>query len=392
MRPLKPGPGEYSLSGYGEMIADTVRMQAYHGALAASVKPGAVVLDLGAGTGIMSLIACRLGAGKVYAVEPSDAIAVARELAHANGCADRIEFLQAASFDVTLPQRADVMVSDLRGVLPLHRGHVAAIADARDRLLTPGGIQVPLRDTVYAQLVGDAALYERCVGAWRQDAFGLDLTSAQRWAANLCRKADLAQASRLGRPQALFTLDYRTIQRENASAEAEWCVERDLTVHGLAAWFDTVLAEGVELSNAPDQPRAIYGQMFFPFEQPVRLARTDVVSIRFVATRIGEDYVWQWHTTVRDAAGAERCRFRQSSFQGMPVNPSRLDRRAGAYMTALGREGHAAALALSLMERRASIDAIVQELRARFPDLYAARPERVRELVGDLSEWFSEGH
>jgi protein arginine N-methyltransferase 1 len=390
LRPLKPGHNEYSLSGYGDMIADTVRMTAYRRALAATIKPGAIVLDIGAGTGIMSLIACRLGAGKVYAIEPSDAIAVGQELAEANGCADRIEFLQASTFDVTLPQRADVMVSDLRGVLPLHRRHIASIADARRRLLAPSGTLIPQRDTVRAQLVGDAALHERIVGAWRPAAFDLDLSAGRRWAVNQRRKADFSNALLLGAPRDLFALDYRTAEHERASGEAEWRVEQDATVHGLAAWFDTVLAEGVELSNAPDQPRAIYGQMFFPLPEPVALARNDVVRIRLAATLVDDDYIWQWQASVRDAAGAERHRFRQSSFEGAPVNPARLDRRAGDFAPALGREGRAAALALALMDQRRSIHAIALELTAQFPDLYAAHPERARELVGDLSEWFAD--
>lgn len=392
MRPLKPGHTEYSLSGYSEMIADAVRMDAYHRALRATIRPGAIVLDIGAGTGIMSLIACKLGARKVYAVEPSDAIAVGMELARANDCSDRIEFLQTSSFEVTLPHAADVIVSDLRGVLPLHRQHIASIADARRRLLAPGGSLIPQRDTVHAQLVSDRSLHEQTLGAWKSGAIGLDLSSGLRWAVNQCRKVDLSKATLIGAPQVLFTLDYETEQHDNAQGEAQWTAEQEATVHGLAVWFDAVLAEGVELSNAPDRPRSIYGQMFFPFPEPVALARNHIVTIRFAANLVQHDYVWQWQTTVRSAAGAGLRQFRQSSFQGTPVNPGRLDRRAGSFVTTLGSEGRAAAHALSLMGQRRSVEVIAHELVAHFPELFATNPERARELVGDLSEWFSEGN
>jgi len=391
LRPLKPGYTEYSLSGYSEMIADAVRMDAYHRALAATIRPGAVVLDIGAGTGILSLIACKLGARKVYAVEPSDALAVGIELARANGCSDRIEFLQASSFDVTLPQRADVMVSDLRGVLPLHGRHIASVADARRRLLASGGAQIPRRDTLHAQLVSDAALHEQTLGAWKPGTIGLDLSPGRRWAVNRCRKVNLSKDALIGAPQALFTLDYETTADENARGNAEWTAQRDVTAHGLAVWFDAVLAEGVELSNAPGRPRSIYGQMFFPFHEPVSLARNDVVTITFAAHLVERDYVWQWHTTVRDPAGQVRHQFRQSSFQGTPVNPARLGRRAGDFVPTLGTEGRAAAHALSLMGQRWPVENIARELVSRFPDLFLDNPHRARELVGDLSEWFSEG-
>src|SRR5204862_7848061 len=102
----------FTVAAYGQMISDAVRMDSYARALRHAVKPGAVVVDIGTGTGIFALLACRLGARRVYAIEPGDAIQVAREIAAANGCGDRIEFIQALSTDATLPERADVIVSD----------------------------------------------------------------------------------------------------------------------------------------------------------------------------------------------------------------------------------------------------------------------------------------
>jgi type I protein arginine methyltransferase len=324
MRSIKPGDTEYSLRGYGRMVADEVRMRAYRDALAASIQPGATVLDLGAGTGILSLLACQLGAGRVYAVEPSDALAVARQLAQDNGYGDRIEFLQMSSFDVQLRAPVEVLVSDLRGVLPLHGLHIPAIVDARRRLLAPGGVQIPARDRVLAQLVADSALRDEGVGIWRDGAFGLDLRGALRWAAHQMHKADLSQAAMLGEPQALFGLEYATVESADVAGTACWTVAEDAMAHGLGAWFETELVAGIGYANAPGRPRSIYGQMFFPFQEPLSLARGDAVTIRLAATLLDDIYVWRWDTTVRDAAGGLRCRFSQSSFQATPVNPARL--------------------------------------------------------------------
>src|SRR5512136_2014557 len=108
----------YSVAAFGEMIADRVRMEAYAEALRRTVRPGSVVADLGTGTGIMSLIACKCGARRVYAIDPSDAVQLAAETARDNGFGDRVVVIQKRSTDVTLPERADVIVSDMRGVLP----------------------------------------------------------------------------------------------------------------------------------------------------------------------------------------------------------------------------------------------------------------------------------
>ena len=90
------------------MIADHVRMAAYEQALRRTVRPDSVVVDIGTGTGIFSLLACQFGARKVYAIEPDSAIEVAREIAAANGYQDRITFIQDLSTAVTLPEGADV--------------------------------------------------------------------------------------------------------------------------------------------------------------------------------------------------------------------------------------------------------------------------------------------
>ena len=93
-------------------------MQAYTEALRRTVTGESVVLDLGAGLGAFAVYACKLGARRVFAVEPNEVIDVARVVARDNGCDGRIDFFQANSGDVTLPERATVIVSDLRGSMP----------------------------------------------------------------------------------------------------------------------------------------------------------------------------------------------------------------------------------------------------------------------------------
>src|SRR5437667_9667032 len=94
-------------------ISDPVAMSAYREAIQKTVRPGDVVLDLGAGTGILSYFACEAGAGKVYAVEPTGIIALIPQLAADNGFADRLILMKAESFDVELPEKVDVMVASM---------------------------------------------------------------------------------------------------------------------------------------------------------------------------------------------------------------------------------------------------------------------------------------
>src|SRR5215216_64702 len=85
-------PAMYSIFSYGKMIADNGRMSAYVEALRRAVTPHSVVLDIGTGIGIFAILAARFGAKKVYAVDPSEAIELAKKIAATNGLSDRIEF------------------------------------------------------------------------------------------------------------------------------------------------------------------------------------------------------------------------------------------------------------------------------------------------------------
>src|SRR5690242_21820167 len=95
----------YSLGGYGAMVADRVRVDAYAQALRKTVRQGAIVVEIGTGPGIFAVFACQLGASRVYAIEPGEIIQVAREIAAANGCDEKIEFFEEVSSRVTLPER-----------------------------------------------------------------------------------------------------------------------------------------------------------------------------------------------------------------------------------------------------------------------------------------------
>src|SRR5260221_7971762 len=94
----------YDIYSFGRMIQDRVRTDAYAEALRRSVGASSVVLDMGTGVGIWALLACQFGARKVYAVDPNDAIQIAREIAAANGYASKIEFIQDLTTRITLPE------------------------------------------------------------------------------------------------------------------------------------------------------------------------------------------------------------------------------------------------------------------------------------------------
>src|SRR5262245_41834363 len=98
------------------MLNDRLRMIAYRKAIFEAVKPGDLVLDLGTGTGILSQWALEAGAGRVYGIDLSAPIlAEAVERMRRAGLAERFEPINKLSYEVELPKRVDVLISEIIG-------------------------------------------------------------------------------------------------------------------------------------------------------------------------------------------------------------------------------------------------------------------------------------
>lgn len=384
-------PAVYTVSSYGSMIVDKVRMSAYNAAIQRVVTPASVVLDLGSGTGICALLACRHGARRVYAIETNPAITVGQESATACGYSDRIVWIHDTSTRVILPEKVDVLVSDLRGVLPLYADHLNTIFDARERFLKPGGALIPSRDRLLLCPVQAPEAFRDCVEPWVDNEFALDLKAGQRFVTNSLRRASVSVDQFLAQPIEWASIDYTVQQQTSASGEVVCTIAREGVGHGLSVWFDTDLIEGVGFSTAPNQQMMVYGSAFFPWSSPVALHAGDVVKIRISATLVAEDYVWQWSTDVLDGEAPKRlkARFRQSTFQGIPFSPAQLKKRAGTFRPTLGLEGRVVKYVLDRMADHVALQDVATELTHEFPVRFA-RVEDALAYVGELSVKYSE--
>jgi type I protein arginine methyltransferase len=317
----------YSLRFYGQMLADAPRMDAYAAALRQTVKPDSMVMDLGSGPGVFALLACKLGARRVYAVEPDSVISLARDAAAANGFADRIEFFENLSTEISLPEPASIIISDLRGVLPWFQQHIPSIIDARARLLARGGVLIPHRDILWAAVVEAPDRYEEIVGPWQNNKFDLDLSAGTRLITNTWRKTRIKPEQLLAEPICWATIDYYEVDTPDIRAEICWQAARNGTAHGVAVWFDSELVDGIGFSNHPGAPEMIYGNGLFPFSQPVEVMEGERIVLRLAAKMVEDDYVWRWDTDffARDDSHPKTS-FKQSTFFGVPLSRAQLQK------------------------------------------------------------------
>jgi protein arginine N-methyltransferase 1 len=379
----------YTIRDYGKMISDTARIEAYSEALRRAINKDAVVVDIGTGTGIFALLACRFGARKVYAIEPSTSIELAKESAIANDFAGQIEFFQAVSTSISLPERADIVVSDLRGILPIFNGNLPTIIDARTRFLKPDGILMPSADLLWVALAEAPDAFKAIEEPWLRNSLEIDIRKGARYVANEIRSHKPCRDDLLTEPACWAQLDYSTLTSANISGSIDVRPSRPGVAHGLSMWFVAEFDGGPGFSSAPWENSTVYGTAFFPLENPVKLNPDDLVTIDLNAYLTGDNYVWTWTTIVHESSQrTSKAISRQCNLYSMPLSISEIRKRASDYVPVLSHEGCIDRRALELMDGSHSLSEICAALEMEFSELTRSRygiMERIRILSQSYS-------
>jgi protein arginine N-methyltransferase 1 len=277
-----------------------------------------------------------------------------------------------------------VIVSDLRGVTPIHGHHLAAAADMRRRLLAPGGVCIPRRDVVMTALVEDEATYARTVDAWSGVPVPLQRDSFVRLLANRWYRTRSTGEQLLTESSQFVTLDYDQ-PTPPLSAAWETVATRDGTAHGLLLWFDTELTPTIRVSNAPAAPAALYGQAFFPFAPAMRLRRGQRISIELRAVLTGDDYAWSW-TATTDGITA-----RHSTLLGIPLSGEALAQRTTQFAPHRSSDAEILLAVIEQVNGRTSLGELAQRLSERFSARFPTADSALHYVSRLDDLWAREG-
>jgi type I protein arginine methyltransferase len=376
----------YDLEQYGAMIADRPRTCAYVEAILKAVKPGDVVVDIGCGPGLFTLLACRAGAKRVYAIESNESVAFARELAAANGYTSRIEILHGFSRQLSIPERANVIVSDIRGVLPLLGDAIASIEDARLRFLAPDGALIPAVDKLWAALASVPEFYEQIVSPWQDSLDGVRLSPMRERALNSTYSVNFDGGKLTSQAQEWGRFDYQSGAQGRAAAKLQFRALRKGVAHGICLWFETMLFQDIGYSSAPGQLNTVYGQLFLPWLEPVQVVAGGEILVDLHANPVGDSYIWRWDTTIPGQEGPRT--FRQSMMEGARFSPEVLRRRATEFVPKVSPHGEAESWVLQSMNGATSLQEIADGAAARFPKVFRNSQEAL-QLVSRLSDEFA---
>ncbi len=252
-----------------KMLLDRARCEAYREALARTVRPGDVVVDLGAGTGLLSFLAVRAGARRVYAIESGPIADLAVQLIQENNLGDRVILVRGNSKHVRLPERCDLLVTETLSTCGFDNENIVEyVADARRRMLKPGARVIPeSSDTLLMPVQSE----EFGLGQMPAHFYDFDYTPFRR---ALYREPETVQASgknlvELAEPVRRWHVDFLRDTKAPGATIFDFPILREGRLDGFLGWFDTVLCPGVSVSNSPRLPLTSWSQLYFSaFEQP----------------------------------------------------------------------------------------------------------------------------
>ena len=277
------------------LLQDEVRTNAFREAIRRAVTPGSVVLDLGAGSGILSFFACAVGARRVFAIDATHSADLAAFLSRQLGYSDRIQVFHDRSTKVELPERADVLVTETLGAFGFDERILSSVIDARARLLKPDAIIIPRRVELFLVPVDDTSIYERSVAWWTSKPYGLDLSALAVFASNIVFVGDIGRDSFLAAPELVIAADLTTLTASDVSGSVHFSATRAGLMHGFSGWFRATLADGLELSN--EMPGTSWEHVFLPLQSPVAIEAGTPVDVEL---ECADGVMWRWKGTIGD--------------------------------------------------------------------------------------------
>jgi SAM-dependent methyltransferase len=352
-------------------LADRPRIDAFRRAIHQIVVPGAVVADVGSGSGILGLLACEAGAGRVYSIEASGMIELARAIAARNGFANRIRFIQRQSGEVELPEPVDALVSDQIGHFGFEAGLFGFVTDARRRFLKPDGVMIPARVDLQIAPVADPEL-AAAVRFWCQRPAGFDMSPAHAWAASTGYPTKFEPGQCIGEPVVGASVDVPNITGDPLDLNVSLSITKRAVVDGLGGWFTAELAGGVALTNSPFSPDRIDRRnVYFPID-PVAVEPGDSVAVRMRILPAAVVVSWRGEVT---RAGRTLAAFNRSTLGGMLLSRDDLAKQRAGYIPALTPRGRARLTVLELCDGSRPLAEIERALYERHRDLFATPAE-----------------
>nr|CAH7733612.1 unnamed protein product [Callosobruchus chinensis] len=275
-----------------EMLNDTVRTESYRDAILKNSKlfTGKTVLDVGCGTGILSMFSAKAGVEKVYGIDQSEVVYKAMDIVRENNLQDKVHLIKGQVENTNLPvDKVDIIVSEWMGYFLLFEGMLDSFIHARNTFLRPGGSVLPNRCNISIIGVSDLDRYNKLVNFW-DDVYGFSMRCMK---SEVLREAfvEVVPVDNLLTDAAVVTeIDLMTCNVDACifSSKFKLNVIKDGTLTAIAGYFDTFfdLETKVEFSTGPHAPKTHWQQTLFFLGETVEFKKGDALEGSISCTRL----------------------------------------------------------------------------------------------------------
>lgn len=260
-----------------DMLKDKIRTLSYKNAILTnqSLFKGKIILDVGCGTGILSMFAAKAGAKHVYAVEKSSIIDYAREIIDINGFGDRITVIQGTIEEIDLPEKVDVIISEWMGYCLLYESMLPSVLNARNRFLKETGTMFPTKAQIYICGIEDAEYRAKKIDFW-DDVYGFSYAPIKKWALLEPLVENCPKERIITNDYKLCDLDLNKCTIEDLTITSKFTLvpSEAQTMHAFVTWFDVEFKGPntiVILSTSPYKKETHWCQTIFYLENPINV-------------------------------------------------------------------------------------------------------------------------
>jgi protein arginine N-methyltransferase 1 len=261
-----------------EMLKDEVRTLGYRRAIVdnAHLFKGKTVMDVGCGTGILSMFCVKAGAAHVYAVDCSDIINQAKQIVSDNNFADKITCIQAKVEDMTLPcGKVDIIVSEWMGYFLLYESMLNTVIYARDNFLKPGGILLPDKANMYIAGIEDSEYKQEKIEFWN-NVYGFNMSCIKNIAIREPLVDTVEAAAQMTTACKFMSIDLNTVKVADLTFVRPFTLKgtRNDFMHAFIAWFDVEFSKCLKPISFTTGP----GSKYTHWKQTV-FYTTEVLSV-----------------------------------------------------------------------------------------------------------------
>ncbi|KAK5643429.1 hypothetical protein RI129_007274 [Pyrocoelia pectoralis] len=281
-------------SHYGihhEMLSDTVRTTSYRDAILNNedVFKDKIVLDVGCGTGILSMFAAKAGSAKVYGIDQSDVLYKAMDIIRENNLYDAIHLIRGRIEDTPLPvDKVDIIISEWMGYFLLFEGMLDSFIYARDNHLSANGVILPNRCNISLVGISDSDKYDNHITFWN-NVYGFSMKCMKHEVVKEPNIETISSDTVITTPFILTEINLKTCQTNTVefSTDFKLQVTKGGVLTALGGYFDTFfdLPNSVSFSTGPHVMKTHWQQTVFYLKNPQNVNEGDTIEGNLTCSR-----------------------------------------------------------------------------------------------------------